>query len=187
MANANVGNGLIKEALKVINLVATAAAALGDILIIGPWVGIACNTVAIGDTLSLDIEEGKEYDAISAVSGVGAAIGDDLFYNPTTGAFAAVAGSGYYNIGSITGIRDANNCFRFEKRRRWIASAGEGLLTLADISDLADLEITKDQITDLDTVALADLADVNMTGITNNDTLKWDAATSKMIVVAVTD
>ena len=35
--------------------------------------------------------------------------------------------------------------------------------------------------------ALADLADVNAAGVTNNDTLKYDTATSKWIVVAVTD
>ena len=188
MANANVGNGLIKYVMNVITVVAAAAATLGDIIIYGPWVGIACNTAALGEDLSLDIEEGKEYDLISTVSGVGAAaVGDDLFYNPTTGACAAVAGSGYYNIGTITKIRDANNCFRFEKRRRWISSAGEGTITLSDISDLANLTVTLNQVSDLAALAFADLADVNTTGVTNNDTLKYDTTTSKWIVVAVTD
>lgn len=187
MANANVGNGLIKYVMNVITVVAAAAATLGDIIIYGPWVGIACNTAAIGEDLSLDIEEGKECDLISAVSGVGAAVGDELFYNPTTGACAAVAGSGYYNIGNITKIRDANNCFRFEKRRRWISSAGEGTITLSDISDLANLTVTMSQISNLANLTLADLADVNTAGVTNNDTLKYDTATSKWIVVAVAD
>jgi len=174
MANANVGNGLIKGALSIISFTAVAAATLGDIIIKGPWVGIACNSAGIGDVLSLNIEDGTEYDAISAVSGVGAAIGDDLFYNPTTGAFAAIAGTGYYNIGTITGIRDANNCFRFEKRRRWITSAEEGTITLADISDL-------------DTLKFADLADVAADAPTNNDTLKFVTSTGKWTVVAVAD
>jgi len=187
MANANVGNGLIKYVMNVITVVAAAAAALGDIIIYGPWVGIACNDAAIGENLSLDIEESKEYDCISAVSGVGAAVGDDLFYNPTTGAFAAVAGSGYYNIGTITKVRDGNNCFRFEKRRRWISSAGEGTITLADISDLANLTVTMDQVTDLGDLTFADLADGPTGTPTNNDTLKYDSATSRYALVAVAD
>jgi hypothetical protein len=187
MANANVGNDLIKYVMNVITVVAAAAATLGDIIIFGPWVGIACNDAALGEELSLDIEEGKEYDCVSAVSGVGAAVGDDLFYNPTTGAFAAVPGAGYYNIGTITKVRDGNNCFRFEKRRRWISSAGEGTITLADISDLANLTVTMSQISNLASLTLADLADVNTAGVTNNDTLKYDTATSTWIVVAVAD
>jgi hypothetical protein len=60
-------------------------------------------------------------------------------------------------------------------------------ITMAQITDLGDLDITMAQITDLGDLALADLADVNAAGVTNNDTLKYDTATSKWIVVAVTD
>jgi hypothetical protein len=171
---ANVKNGLIKGVMNVITVVAAAAASLGDIVIFGPWVGVACNDSILGGSLSLDIEDGKEYDAISAVSGVGAAVGDDLFFSPVADAFAAVPGAGYYNIGSITVVRDANNCFRFEKRKRWISSADGGVITLADISDLADL-------------ALADLADVNLAGVTDNDRLAYDLATETWIPEAVAD
>lgn len=64
-------------------------------------------------------------------------------------------------------------------------------VTLADIADLGDLEIASDQITDLDTtlgaLTFAGLADVDVAGVTNNDTLKYDAATSKWVDVAVAD
>jgi len=64
-------------------------------------------------------------------------------------------------------------------------------VTLADITDLADLEIASDQITDLSTtlgaLTFAGLADVDVAGVTNNDTLKFDAASGKWVDVAAAD
>jgi len=65
-------------------------------------------------------------------------------------------------------------------------SAGESV-TLAQITDLDDLAITMSQITDLDDLAFADLADGPTGTPTNNDTIKYDTATSRYALVAVTD
>ena len=116
MANASVT--LIKdfEELHVLTVVATAAVAQGDLVIFGPWVGVALNTAAIGDDLSLDIVLGKEVDATSTVA-VAATIGAAIYYNPTTGAFAAASATGNALVGYTTKIKDTNNVFRFEKVR----------------------------------------------------------------------
>lgn len=73
-------------------------------------------------------------------------------------------------------------------------------ITLSQISDLANLTIEADQITDpeslsitmsqvsdLGDLALVDLGDVNAANPTNNDRLKWDTATSKWVLEAVAD
>lgn len=64
-------------------------------------------------------------------------------------------------------------------------------ITLSQITDLADLDIGVAQITDLDTtlaaLTLADLADVNVAGVTDNDRLAYDLATTKWIPEAVAD
>lgn len=68
-------------------------------------------------------------------------------------------------------------------------------VTLSDISDLADLTIgditafglKMSDITDIANLKLADLADVDMTGVTDNDRLAYDTASSTWIVEAVAD
>ena len=65
-------------------------------------------------------------------------------------------------------------------------AAGE-TITLSQITDLDDLTVEMAQVTDLGDLAFADLADVNAEGVTNNDTLKYDTATSKWIIVAAAD
>ena len=76
------------------------------------------------------------------------------------------------------------------------AASGESI-TLAQITDLADLKltaldddgftVTKAQVSDLNTVKLSDLADVNVEGVTDNDRLAYDLASTKWIAEAVTD
>lgn len=69
-------------------------------------------------------------------------------------------------------------------------AAGE-TITLSQITDLADLDIGVAQITDLNTtlaaLTLANLADVNVAGVTDNDRLAYDLATTKWIAEAVAD
>ena len=68
-------------------------------------------------------------------------------------------------------------------------------VTLADISDLADLTISditafglkRSDITDLADLALSDLADVDVSGVTNNDRLAYETSTTKWIPEAVAD
>lgn len=65
-------------------------------------------------------------------------------------------------------------------------ASGESI-TLAQITDLASLEVTMAQVSDLDDLALADLADVNLAGVTDNDRLAYDLATTSWIPEAVAD
>lgn len=69
-------------------------------------------------------------------------------------------------------------------------ASGESI-TLSQITDLADLEIKAAQVTDLgttlDALTFAGLADVDVAGVTNNDTLKFDTASGKWIDVAADD
>lgn len=116
MANANAGNGLIKYVANVINVIAAAAYVQGDLIIVGPWFGVCLNTAAIGEKLSIDVEAGKELDLVSTVA-VAATVGAAVYYNPTTGAFAAASATGNALVGYTTVVKDANNCFRIEKVR----------------------------------------------------------------------
>lgn len=69
-------------------------------------------------------------------------------------------------------------------------AAGE-TITLSQITDLANLEIKVAQVTDLgttlDALTFAGLADVDVEGVTNNDTLKFDTASGKWIDVEAAD
>lgn len=65
-------------------------------------------------------------------------------------------------------------------------ASGESI-TLSQITDLGDLEVTMAQVTDLEDLALGDLADVNLAGVTDNDRLAYDLATTSWIPEAVAD
>jgi predicted RecA/RadA family phage recombinase len=116
MANANAGNGLIKEVLNVVPVVATAAVKQGDLIIFGPWFGVCLNSAAIGEDLSIDIEAGKELDLVSAAS-VAATVGAAVYYKPADGSFAAASAAGNALIGYTTKVKNSDNCFRIEKVR----------------------------------------------------------------------
>ena len=185
MAYANVNQNTKEQRSDILRVTAAAAAVEGDLVIFGPWVGVALNDVAIGDTLSLYVGGDKEYDAYSTVA-VAATVGASIYYNPTTGVFAASGGVGLYLIGYTTIVKNSDNVFRFEKLRSHVLPT-DTTITLSDITDLASLTVTMSQVSDIANLAFADLADVDVAGVTNNDTLKYDSATSKWIDVAVAD
>jgi len=159
MANANAGNGLIKQIAKVVTIVAAAIWKQGDIGIFGPWFGVCLNDAAIGAQVSVDIEAGPELDLVSAAA-VAVAVGDAVYYNPTTGAFAAVPTADYYKVGYTTVIKNTDNVFRIEKVRYAKSYTAE---------------------------TFAGLVDVDVAGVTNNDTLKFVTATGKWTDVAAAD
>lgn len=115
---ANAVATLMKDVAKVINVTAAAAAAQGDLVVHGPWIGVALNDAGVGETLSLDITDGKEVDLVSSVSGVGATVGSAVYYNPTTGAFATAGATGNGLAGYTTVAKNSDNVFRMEKVRR---------------------------------------------------------------------
>lgn len=117
MAYANVKGANTKDrATNVIDVTAGADTTQGDLLIHGPWLGIALNTAASGASLTLDIEAGLEVDAYSPVA-VAATVGAAIYYNPTTGAFAAATATGNALVGYTTVVKNSANVFRFEKVR----------------------------------------------------------------------
>lgn len=65
-------------------------------------------------------------------------------------------------------------------------AAGE-TITLSQITDLDDLDVTMAQVTDLGDLALGDLADVNLAGVTDNDRLAYDLATTSWVPEEVAD
>jgi hypothetical protein len=158
MAYANVNQNTKERESDILVVTASAAASEGDLIIFGPWVGIALHDALISTNLSLYVGGDKEYDAVSAVA-VAAAVGDELYYNPTTGAYAAAAESGSYLVGYTTVIKNSDNVFRFEKLRRHTAYSAP--------------------------LTFAGLADVNVTGVDDNDTLKYVQSTGKWTKVAV--
>ena len=115
MANENANVAYMDPPLEVINVTAVAAVTQGDLVLFGKWLGVALNTAAIGENLGIDFAPRKRVNAVSAVSGVGAALGDDVYYNFTTGVFAPEYSDGYYFVGNVTQVKDSGNCFQFEK------------------------------------------------------------------------
>lgn len=65
-------------------------------------------------------------------------------------------------------------------------AAGE-TITLSQITDLDELTVEMAQITDLGDLALGDLADVNLAGVTDNDRLAYDLATTSWVPEEVAD
>lgn len=97
-----------------IDLVAPADVVSGNLLIVGPWLCVAVSAAKSGEKFTADIREGQEIDCVSSVA-VAAAIGDKVYYNPTTGAFAASSATGNALVGYTTSVKDANNNFRIAK------------------------------------------------------------------------
>lgn len=116
MAYGNVNQNTKETKTDIVVVTAAAAAVEGDLVIFGPWIGVALNDVAIGEKLSLYIGEDKEFDAVSTVA-VAATVGAAIYYNPTTGAFAAATATGNALIGYTTVVKNSDNVFRFEKVR----------------------------------------------------------------------
>jgi predicted RecA/RadA family phage recombinase len=134
-----------------ITVPATAATSQNDFVIEGPWFGVALNDAEIGEDLSIDIAQNKRCVGYSEES-VGAAMGDALYLNPTTGVYAAAAASGFYLVGYTTQVKDANDYFEFIKLEYPIAyTAPLSLNDLADvnITDLAENEILKANASDI--------------------------------------
>lgn len=65
-------------------------------------------------------------------------------------------------------------------------AAGE-TITLSQITDIATLTIKMEQITDLDELALANLADVDVTGVDDKDRLAYELASTTWKPEAVED
>ncbi len=108
---------LIKERMNVVTVVAAAAVTQGDPVYVAPWFGVALNTAAIGEDLSIDVMDGSEVEATSAVA-VAASVGAPIYWNPTTKVYAAASASGFALVGYTTKVKDTDNVFRFEKLRR---------------------------------------------------------------------
>ena len=114
MAYATVNPNTKDRRTDFIELTAPADVVSGNLLIVGPWLCVATSKAASGAKFTANIREGEEIDAVSTVA-VAASIGAAIYYNPSTGAFAASSATGNALVGYTTVVKDANNNFRFAK------------------------------------------------------------------------
>ena len=134
----------------------------GQFVILDGYCGVADQAIADGAYGSLHVEEGIEIQTSDLVTGekTFATLGQAVYWKAADSAFSDTSTAGYYKVGILTKIL-ASGVIRFEKLRH------PELVPAA--------------------LKFSDLADVNAAAPTNNDTLKYDTATAKWVVVAVTD
>lgn len=152
-----------------------AALVAGEFCLIGGIAAIAQEAIAIGAYGGFVVGEGLVFQTATLKTGekTFATPNQDVFWDNTGKTFSDTSTAGYYKIGQLAEVIDSG-VIRVIKQYKAEVVAAATSVTLSQISDLEDL-------------ALADLADVNTAGVTNNDTLKYDTATSKWIVVAQAD
>lgn len=134
----------------------------GQFVILDGYCGVADQAIANLAYGSIHVEEGIEIQTSDLVTGekTFATLGQPVYWKAADSAFSDTSTAGYYKVGILTKIL-ASGVIRFEKLRR------PELVPAA--------------------LKFSDLADVNAAAPTNNDTLKYDAASSKWVVVAVAD
>ena len=148
----------------------------GQFVILDGYCGVADQAIANLAYGSLHVEEGIEIQTSDLVTGekTFATLGQPVYWKAADSAFSDTETAGYSKVGYLTKVI-ASGVIRFELLRHpVVVPAAAAALTMADITDLAALKFS-------------DLADVNAAAPTNNDTLKYDAASSKWVVVAVAD
>lgn len=157
------------------------AATLGGSL--NGFAGIA--NLAAGSPGTVIVKAEKAIATKAAADTLAFAPGEIVRYNATAGKVTKTGSDpaiGYAKKAAVAA--DTEVVIEFDGAMG-IAS-GESI-TLSQITDLGDLSITMNQVSDLGDLALGDLADVNLAGVTDNDRLAYDLATTSWIPEAVAD
>ena len=170
----------------------------GDFVVLGDLCGVADEDIANLAVGSVHVEEGLIVQASEFVSG------EDTFntphqlvyFDPFSGQFSDTSSPLYRVVGQLQEVK-SGGVIRFMKFRRaplvanitlsQITDLANLSITMNQISNLANLKITMSQVSDLKDLALEDLADVNLVGVTDKDRLAYDSTTSKWIPEAVAD
>jgi hypothetical protein len=148
----------------------------GDFVVLGDLCGVADEDIDNLTVGSVHVEEGLIVQASEFVTGENTfnTPHQTVYLDPISGDFSDTSNAGYKAVGQLIEVKDSGGVIRFSKYRRAV-TVGE------------PIRITLSQITDIGNLALGDLADVNLAGVTDNDRLAYDSATSKWIPEAVAD
>lgn len=90
-----------------------------------PWAAVADEAIADGAVGSMHVEEGIQIqvDNLVATEDTFATVGQDVWFDPTTGDFSDTDTAGYFHVGYLITAKDANGMIVFEKTRYATLSA----------------------------------------------------------------
>lgn len=112
---------VIKEVVDHIMFTNDTGAALkqGDFAVVGPYAAIADEDIASLASGSLFVQEGIQVQVDDLVTGENtfATLGQEVYFNTTTSEFSDTETAGYYLVGYLTMVKDANGKIEFEKLR----------------------------------------------------------------------
>ena len=91
----------------------------GDFAVVGPFAGIADGDIAEDAVGSFHVEEGIRVNTADLVYGQDtfATLGQPVFWDATSLEFSDTETAGYYLVGYLLEVKDANGAITFEKRR----------------------------------------------------------------------
>jgi hypothetical protein len=92
----------------------------GDLVIVsGRWVGIADMTFANGAEGTIHVEEGILIQTMRLLSGTStfATLGQTVWFKPSTKEFSDEPLAGFYPVGALAKVKDADGMIKFEKFR----------------------------------------------------------------------
>lgn len=107
-----------KEDVDVITITAAADITQGDFVIAGPWGGVALEDIANGDEGSLQIDDEMEVQTADLKAGEDTfdTFGQKVFFDTATNQFSDTSTAGYYHVGDLLKVKDANAVIVFRTR-----------------------------------------------------------------------
>lgn len=103
-----------------INIPFPAGCAQNDMIVYGPWCGLADETVAAaaGATVSIHVKEGIRVSSRQiAPASVFNTVGQGVWFNPVDGLYYDTEDAGLFLVGYVDVVTGADGCFAFEKVR----------------------------------------------------------------------
>jgi predicted RecA/RadA family phage recombinase len=98
--------------------------AKGDVVILGPLVGIADEDIEAGYEGSLNIGDGDVIlTAQVAVGSTFVTVGQEVWYDPATGLVQDTSANNLYGLGPSVAVLSDNGVVAFLKRRYWVREA----------------------------------------------------------------
>jgi predicted RecA/RadA family phage recombinase len=98
--------------------------AKGDVVIVGPYVGILDCDIAADETGTINIADGAVVDSQQVAAGSTFATRNiEVWYNPTTGEYQDTSDNNLYGVGAVLAVLNANGTFAYLKRRYWVREA----------------------------------------------------------------
>lgn len=87
--------------------------------VVGPFAAVADEAVASNAVGPYHVEQGLviQADELTEAEDTFATVGQNVYWNATTRKFSDTLTEGYYHVGNLLTVKDANGVIRFEKRR----------------------------------------------------------------------